>query len=339
MANRDLPLNSLALELPLTPAYHDEHAQLAQHSVPVTLDLGGGPRTFVSDPVSVGTYQGLEVRAQLRFDYEYRRDENRLVIRGNDDRTSDQLHITTFVSGAPDQSLGQEPNLVFHVMPNDIGQNLPLRNMWAAHVGQHPDLHAALANVASAANDRLAEYALDAGVAGVLQRGTPPVVTLDTLDSWKVMLGDPVTPETRTDRVGEVIAMQFRVDSIYKGTIKLSYDFQLANVIGSTGDPLPKGATSWIQLWQNKCNLNQKADCCTSINFAGVDPDWECSTDLVGGHVIPGKRAEEKAEGSVVLIYPICKRHNNNDDYYMEIKVYNEGVWLQYWITKASSVG
>ena len=333
MAAPELPLNSITLNLPLTPAYSDEHAQLTERSVPVTLDLGGGSRTFISDPVSVGTYRDLEVMAQLRFDYDYLRDENKLVIRGNDDRTPDQLRITTFVSGAPDQVLGQEPNLVFHVLPNDLGQNLPHRHMWADHVGRHQDLHGALADVARAANDRLVEGAIDGGLSSVLQIGTPPVVTLDSLDDWKLMFGEPVTPETRTDRVGEVINMQFKVDSTYVGTVTWAGNTNFANVIGSTDDPKVKGFSSWLGLWEDKCNGNSAPTYCTSYNYAGGESDWECTSYFVGGHVITGTTASEMPEGATVYIFPICKKHNNNDNVYMKIKYNSTGVQLKYWVT------
>ena len=331
MAIREPPLNSLTLELPLTPAYSDEQLQLTEQTVPVTLDLGGGSRTFTSDPLSVGTHQGLEVRAQLTFSYEYRRDENKLVIRGNDDRTSDQLRISTFLSGAPDQALAQEPSLIFHVMPNDIGQNLPLRNMWTAHVGSHPDLHGALANVARAANDRLVEGAIEAGVESVLQRGTPPVVTLDTLDGWKRMFGLPVTPEPQTDRVGELIHMQFRVDSTYVGTVTWAGNTDFANVIGSTQDPKVQGFPTWIGLWENKCNGNIGAGICTSNNWFSNDPTRTCNGPYIGGHVITGQTAMSMTQGSTVYIFPICTRHNSFNAGYMEVKFNPTGVQLSYW--------
>ena len=320
MTIREVLLNSLTLELPLTPDHQGEEVQLMPQSVTATLDLGGGPRSFTSVTKSVGSYKGVEVKALLSFSYDYDREENKLTIRGNDDRTEEQLRITLFLSGAPDQALGQGPSLVYHVMPNDIGHNLPLRDVWAAHVGQNSDLLAALSTTARACNDRLVQGAIDAGVTAVLQLGTPPIVTLDNLDDWKLMLGEPVATQARTDRLAEVIRVQFKVNSIYKGTVTWANNTEFANVDGSTDDP-KHGVSSWLDLWREKCNGDQDPTNCTSYNFFG-NGEGTCSTYFVGGHVITGKVVKTMPKGSTIYIFPICKTHNNNDNVYMKI-IYN----------------
>jgi hypothetical protein len=333
MANPELPSNSLTLDLPLTPSYRDEHLQLTQQGVPVILDLSGGSRTFISDPQTVGTYRGLDVKAQLSFGYEYRRDENKLVIRGNDDRTPDQLTITTFVSGAPDQALDQEPTLVFRVMPNDIAQNIPHRNMWADHVGGQPELHSALSDVARNSNDVLVQEAMAAGVSSVLEIGTPPIVTLDNLDDWKRAFGEPVTAEMPADLVAEVIRMQHKVDSTYVGTVTWAGNADFANVIGSTHDPKVPDYPTWIGLWKNKCNGDAAPTKCASEGYASDDTHWTCSTTYFGGHVITGTVAKEMSKGSQVYIYPICNLHNSHNSGYMKVKNYPTGCELKYWET------
>ena len=327
------PPQSLTLELPLAPAYGDEMASLAQQTMPVTLDLSGGPRIFHSAAKTVGSYQGAEVKAQLSFDYEYDRAENKLTIHGNDDRTDRQLRLTTFLSGAPDQGLLQAPSLVFYTAPNDIGQNQPLLNVWADHVGRRPAALAALVDVARSANNTLVKAAMDAGVDSVLELGTPPVVTLDNLDDWKRMFGEPLAEAPAADRIAELIRVQFRVNSTYVGTVTWNEDTTYANVIGSTDDP-KVGGVSWVSLWSDKCNGGNGTDTCSSFNFFSRDTEWKCQTnDFVGGHVITGILAKSMPKGSTVYIFPICKRHNGSDPNYMKSKYNPKGVQLKYWET------
>jgi hypothetical protein len=331
MATQQEAPQSVTLELPLSPAYSDEAASLTPQTVPVTLDLGGGPRTFTSETKIVGAYQGHDVKAQLGFHYDYDKAERKLTIRGNDDRTADQLRITTFLSGGLKLASNQAPGLVFHSMPNDIGQNQPLRDMWAAHVGQRPAFVDALAGVAQRCNDVLAESAMNAGVSSVLRIGTPPIVTLDNVDDFKRMFGEPVTAQASADQIAEVARMQLRVNSTYVGTVTWTSANTFANVIGSTDDPLPGGVTSWLSLWRDKCNGGANTDHCSSYNFFSKDTSWKCSDVFVGGHVIPGTTAKSMAKGSTVYIFPICAVHNGSDPNSMK-SIYNPtGVQLSYW--------
>jgi hypothetical protein len=327
------PPKSLTLELPLAPAYGDEMATLAQQTVTVNLDLSGGPRTFQGEAKTIGAYGGAEVKAQLSFGYEYDPQENKLTIRGNDDRTDEQLRITTFLSSALDRGLGQPPSLVFHTMPNDIGQNEPRLNVWADHVARRPAFLGALAEVARSANDTLVKAAMDAGVDQVLELGTPPLVTLENLNDFKRMFGEPVARGAAADPISEVIRMQFRVNSTYVGTVTWSLNATFANVIGSTDDPKVDGL-SWITLWADKCNGGSGTDTCSSHNYYSVNSDWKCQTsDFVGGHVITGTTAKSMSKGSTVYIFPICKRHNGSDPNYMKSLYNPKGVQLKYWET------
>jgi len=326
---------SLTINLPLTPSYEDEAAQLAAHTVAVTLDLSGGERTFVSEPVAVGTYRGLDVRAQLAFVYAYDPDENKLTIHGNDDRTDQQLTITTYLSGAPDQTLRQAPSLAFRATPNDLGRNAPRLNLWAEHVGRRPVFVKALSDVARGANEALVKGAIDGGVSAVLQLGTPPLVTLENLDDWKRMFGEPLEANMTPDRVADVARMQFKVNSTYVGTVTWAANADFANVIGSTYDPKVPGYT-WIGLWSDKCNGGSAPTTCASQNFFGGDTSGKtCNTTYIGGHVITGQTAMSMPSGSTVYIYPICTTHNANNGYYMESLNYHTGVQLKYWVTSA----
>jgi hypothetical protein len=330
MTAEKVPPQVLTLELPLSPTYSEQDVSLTRQTVTANLDLSGGPRTFESETKSVGTYRGFDVKARLSFSYEYDKDQAKLAIRGNDDNTPEQLRITTFLSSGRELAFNQAPSLVFQVMPNDIGQNQALRNMWAAHVGQRPAFLGALSDVARSCNDILTEAAMNAGVSSVLQRGTPPIVTLDNVDGFKRMFGEPMATET-TDTIADVTRMQSRVTSTYVGTVTWVANATFANVIGSTDDPKNAGATTWIGLWRDKCNGGLDTTKCSSYNFFSVDKTKACSTTFVGGHVIPGTTAKTMAVGSTVYIFPICDIHNASDSNYMKMLYNPKGVQLNYW--------
>jgi hypothetical protein len=322
---------SLTVELPLSPAYEDEHAQLSPNAVHAELDLGGGPRTFRSDPVRVGAYRGLDVHAQLSFSYDFDLHEGKLTIRGNDDRTAEQLRIATFLGGASDALLAQLPSPLFEAMPNDIGVNAARKNLWAAHVAERPDFAAALSGAARESNARIVAAAIEAGIPAVLEIGTPPLVTPDTLDDWKVAFGEEPGTALAGNPLAELLRVQFKVDSTYVGTVTWAANTQFANVIGSTQDPKVPGFTTWIQLWRDKCNGGASPAACSSLNYFSSDSAKKCSGILLGGHVILGTTAKSESKGATVYIYPICTGHNNTNNGYMKIINNPTGVQLSYW--------
>eukprot|EP01126_Amoeba_proteus_P008471 TRINITY_DN13131_c0_g1_i2.p1 TRINITY_DN13131_c0_g1~~TRINITY_DN13131_c0_g1_i2.p1 ORF type:complete len:175 (+),score=15.64 TRINITY_DN13131_c0_g1_i2:46-570(+) len=114
------------------------------------------------------------------------------------------------------------------------------------------------------------------------------------------------------------------VKSVLGGKIKLRKNENFANVIGSTGDPLPSGYTSWIRLWSAQFGITPTI--CASYNFPSP---ISCSDDLVGGHCLLGKGPTRVSSGvDYVFIIPICKRHNANDSIYMKAIQYTQAVLL-----------
>ena len=323
--------STLTVELPLTPAYADDHVELTPSTVSATLDLSGGPRTFQSEPVQVGSYSGQQIRARLSFGYQFDKDSGKLTIRGNDDRTADQLRITSFVSGTQHAFLSQAPSLVFEAMPNDIGRNLNARNLWAAHANDRPVLSVALTATARRCNELIVKAALEAGIPAVLELGTPPLVTLENVEEWKRAFGEPVTDAPPADPIAEVLRVQFKVDSTYVGTVTWAGNTQFANVIGSTYDPKITGYPTWIGLWRDKCNGGAAASLCSSQNYFSSDSSKTCSGGLLGGHVILGTTAQSESPGATVYIYPICVGHNNTNNGYMKVINNPTGVQLSYW--------
>lgn len=321
---------TVTLELPLAPDYEDEHVAVTSQVVAVTLDLRGGPRVFESELLVVGSYQGADIVAGVAFNYDYDRDTDELTIRGNDDRTSDQLTITTALA-APGDFADQLPALAFAHHRNDIGVNLPAVDMWADHVVGHPALVDAFAATAHAANDAIVRQAIDAGITSVVELGTPPIVTLENVDGWKMMFGEPITDVAPEDAIAEVIRVQFKVNSTYVGTVTWTLNYNFANVIGSTNDPKVPGFPTWIGLWETKCNGNAGPAYCSSYNYFSQDPTKHCSGIFVGGHVVSGTSTSSPPQGATVYIFPICQTHNANNGGYMKMKYNPKGVKLSYW--------
>ncbi|TIX90341.1 hypothetical protein [Rhizobium sp. P44RR-XXIV] len=327
------PPQSLDVELPLTTLFTDYSVQLKikEHTVPVSLDLSGGPKEIQSDPMPVGSFDGVPVMAQISFQYDYNVDSDELTIHGNDDQTEDQLRITIFLQDAPRQL--SEQRIEFRATPNNVGSNSPVTKVWADYVGTHTAFHARLMDTARRCNETLVDAAIRAGIGSVVEIGTAPTVTLDNLDDFKRMFGRPIEAEASVDRASEVAELQDILRSTYVGTVTWAGNTDFANVIGSTLDPKVTGYNSWIGLWQGKCNNGNAPTYCTSRNWFSSQPQRQCSGVFVGGHVIPGTQASEMEKGDPVYIYPICSGHNGVNSSYMHVLYNARGVKLNYWET------
>jgi hypothetical protein len=321
----------LTVELPLTRFFQDGNISVIDQTVTAVLDLSAGPGVYKSEPIEVGTFKGLPMQAMVRFSYDYDNVEGKLTIRGNDDKTTDQLSITTFLGGASGQVPGVDASLVYFHTPNDVGQNHPFLNMWADHVARQFNFADAMVATARSCNDAITSAAIEAGLSSVLKIGTPPLVTLDNIDDFKLMFGERISDELPADRIAQVIQIQAIVDSTFVGTVVWQLNKTFANVDGSTHDPKPSGTTSWIELWRNKCNGGANTSKCSSYNSFSLNTTWKCTSELVGGHVITGTTAVKKKKGDTVYIFPICSRHNGSDPNYMKSLYNPEGVQLNYW--------
>jgi hypothetical protein len=114
------------------------------------------------------------------------------------------------------------------------------------------------------------------------------------------------------------------IDSTFGGTVTLPANTNIANVIGSSRDRYPRGFTSFIGLWEAYYGTAMQ---CTSLNFPVGFPD---TNNLVGGHVVQGTVPTRVTYGAnhVVMIFPICQRHNTTPTGYMKTITYRGGVWL-----------
>jgi hypothetical protein len=311
------PGTSLTINLPITQAYQSGDVTLSPQTVAARIDLTEREHLFKSEKIPVGKYKTHDVYAQLEFWYKYDITENKITLRGNDDKSDVQLSITSFS--------GDTPGLGFRHTPNDIAQPA---NLWADYVQHDAKLAAAMKSQARQCNQLLVDGLIEAGISAVLELRPPPVVTPENLDAYRGMFGDEIASNAPLDVPSEIKLLQLRVNSVYGGNVTWASNAQFANVIGSTTDPRPSKYASWIDMWATEANSGSRPTQCTSLDFFSNDPSKKCSTDFVGGHVVTGQTPTSPTKGSTVYLYPICKIHNGNNSCYMEVKENPTGVQL-----------
>ena len=312
------PGTSLTIDLPITQAYQSGDVTLNAQTIPARLELTEREHLFRSDKVLVGKYNSIDIHAQIEFWYKYDAGQNKITLRGNDDKSDAQLSITTFSGGSP--------SLAFRHTPNAVAQTQA--NMWADHVRQD----AGLANVMTAqtrqCNQVLVDALIDAGISAVLVLRPTPIITLANLAAYRDMLGDEIGATENLDTESEIKLLQFRLNSVYGGNVTWANNAQFANIIGSTTDPRPSKYSSWLDMWRTEVNGGNAPANCTSLNFFSNDPSRKCSTTFVGGHVVTGQTPLSPATGSTVYLYPICNVHNGVNSCYMEVKQNRTGIQL-----------
>lgn len=124
--------------------------------------------------------------------------------------------------------------------------------------------------------------------------------------------------------------------STFQGQATFTNTTEFANVIGSTDDG-KDGGKLWIDLWEKKRNKTKHPTvfdrnitaACASYNAfynpgSGVlAPGETCNGTLIGGHVLKGRtarkiKASEKDKRDFIFIIPICRRHNQKNQYFMK---------------------
>ncbi len=86
-----------------------------------------------------------------------------------------------------------------------------------------------------------------------------------------------------------------------------------ANVIGSTGDPIPE-VHSWIKLYENKTEILAPG-CCVGETYDFLNDPFELNhgETIVGGHVLINTILPSKVlPGLTPYILPICNIHNSH---------------------------
>jgi hypothetical protein len=312
-------MTNITFKLPIFGSLSLGALSLNEQYVSVDMELTQGEHTYKSEPIEVGQLYHYKVFAHLSIPYSYDPETQFVTIAGKDDNSERQLSIHT--------SLEQNPSATDTRFLNTQGAVSGAPNLLTSFIESNPEVNQTIQKSVKYAIDALVQQLLDTGVQGVIQTGQAPVVTPENYLDYKAMFA-PNKPDVSQPTLSDILEVQSIVFSTYGGTVTWVLNKSFANVIGSTHDPKPYGYSSWIALWADKCNGGYYPTLCTSYNYSDGHSGFSCSSDFVGGHVIPGTTASYMPDGSTVYIFPICKPHNNNNNIYMSRRENPKGVVL-----------
>jgi len=312
------PMNKVAFELPLFNSINQGPMRHEQHAVPVELELTAGEHLFTSTPMPIGTFFDFKIYGYISIPYSYDPKMNYVTICGPESTSNEQLAIHT--------SLEEHTN--FSSLHSNNSSGATATNMWTDFIDKTPEVKQVYQTAIRQTIDALVSKLLDAGVQGVIQTGPAPIVNPDNFQDYKAMFA-PEKMDIEQPSLDDFLEIQKIVQSTYYGTITWTLNYSFANIIGSTHDPKPTGYSSWIKLWNDKCHGGSYPTHCSSYNYEDGTNTFTCNTtDFVGGHVIPGQTAGGVTTGGTAYIFPICKRHNGNDNIYMSSRYNPKGVVL-----------
>ncbi len=314
MENQQAP-PVIQVQIPLTPVYVNKYVTLNQTMLDLEIELSEGEHQIITTFSDVGQllhFSDPVLQARITLWYRYELKSNTITFCSNDLLSKDSPFITTAPRGTAQYCHQYTHN---GNVPREVNPN------WNQHTPLTPGLEDALQQTLRAANNTLIEKAKELGFA-VIVRTPVPMIEQEEYEKYSAVYHrgkfmefyDPEKAYGIDDTVQTI-------DSVWYGEIYLAATDNFANVDGSTRDP-KVGGCSWIALWRSQFGV---PDTCTSYNYGG----FTCGAGLVGGHVIPGKRAAFVPMGSnYVFIMPICYAHNNNDNVYMAPVIYRMGIAL-----------
>ncbi|PWN69439.1 hypothetical protein C1631_015425 [Chryseobacterium phosphatilyticum] len=312
-------MKTITISLPLSLDYHNGSAELQKMGYTLSFELQNGTHIVETPPIVVGTLaylNNINLMAQLSFTYTYEEKNKVITIGGPDYTAEDGVCLTTFPEGTAEYAYQRGSEI-------KISTDKALYNPnWNYNTPMTPQLDQLFANTVKDASQALIDAFVKEDLT-VQVKTQPPALTSGEHEDLKVVYQNGLFAGFYNPQ--EHYGDEFVVKSIYSvwgGEVTFSKNENFANVIGSTNDPKIAGK-SWLQLWSDQYGY---PSCCTSLNYSPVI----CTSSLVGGHVILGKKAQKVATGSnSVYIMPICKAHNNNDNVYMAAIIYQKGVWLK----------
>ena len=313
-------MNKIKLSLPISNTYAQGPLQIRQQEMPLEMSLTEGNHILNSDSIEIGNYFHYKIFAYISIPYNYDPDLQYVTLAGPDDKSERQIRINT--------SLEMNPETTNIHRLNSNGFAVISTNLWSGFTEKSSDFRQINKIAIRQSIETLVQQLLDAGVQGVIQTGTPPIVTPHNYNDYKDMFL-PRKDTVQQPTLADILQVQAVVNSTYYGTITWSSMYSFSNIKYSTDDPKPSGYSSWITLWNDKCHGGSYPTRCTSYNYSDGKSGFICGTDFVGGHVIPGTTAKSVTKGGTAYIFPICKAHNNNDNIFMSCRYNPTGVVLK----------
>ncbi len=299
-------MKKIKIELPVSSHFNENEITLIELKTIVELNLKTGEHIYKSKSLKIGNYNKMEIYATLKIKYKYDVDNDEITIWGDKDQSQNQLCITT--------SIDEQPNLICHHMPNNIGQNLMLHNFWTKHISESKNIQLKLEKIAQNCYHNFLLGIMEAGISSIIEIAPLPIVTPENASDFKKIFGETVDQEKEICSSSEINRLQGIIRSKNPKIARWKLGLNFVNVSDTTNDHKISGQ-SWLKLWKKITSYGGKINC-TSLNW-GEPPSSDhtsfgnCSSNLVGGHVVQGKKGPKKIKnGSKVYIFPICNKHN-----------------------------
>jgi hypothetical protein len=313
MSKEKLTLNTSVM---LTPSFANKQINIHESKLDIKLDFHEGEHTFLSKPIEVGKMNDKKVYAVLSFWYDLDI-KNRTLSLCSNELISENSPFLGLKHEQDNQLLSRQ---YAHTVRSFHAGN---DKLWSHESNLYGNLPEVLNRSLCDTNDKIIKECTELGLNLVL--GTPMPKGLSAeIDKYSTVYNKDgifvefYNPQKKYDDDHSIHPLK----STWYGEVTFAKNENIANVIGSTGDPKIAGL-SWLQLWHKQFG---QAQTCTSLYYKS----FPCKGWLVGGHVITGTSATKVPAGAnYVYIMPICTPHNNNDNVYMAAKEYQKGIALK----------
>lgn len=305
-------MNNLKLKIANTPYYNNDNLILEETETEINISLKSGANTVTLTPVEAGRITGMPtpMMASLTFWYSFDPSTDTITLCGSDYASTDSTYITLSPKGTQ-QYL-------------DVYAYGEYKSEKHTSFANDSLLKEILKQTAVKANELIINTAKKQYnvIVRSPQPGLPNIIMEDLRAVYRngvfLELHDPENEYETGDKV-------FSASTVFGGLITLRPDANFANITNAATDPKISGYP-WMQLWNHYYG---EANVCASKHYNYGEGTFNCSSTIIGGHVILGKQPGVVPQGSnTVFIIPICQRHNKNNDVYMSPVMYNEGIVL-----------
>lgn len=301
---------SLTVKVPLTEAFENDQIFIQAAQAELVIPLEEGKHSVTTAAVEVGYIKEDKqpLRASIEFPYEYYSADDSFVMSESD-----------FISDNPVRlKIDKGSDAVFCKLStfDDYGEIAMIEAYWKFDEAQSDGLKVRLQKSLADANELVQKAAMDAQLLVHLKFNIPKEAEKFRLIYHKGQLVGVLNLEVdaETDFGDEYELVSIKSTGATKVPVGVKAPF--ANVIGSTGDPVPPKADSFIELYETVAGADGSK--CASYNYMG----FTCTPNkhAIGGHVILNTNiASRVPNGKKVYILPICTAHNNRND----VKMFN----------------
>ena len=327
----------LSVPIIISPSYLNEHVVIEPRSVMLNIRLEDGSHVITTEPMPIGhllNFGAPTLMATFTLWYRYEAVHKIITLCSSELVSPDSSYLTTYPVGS-NQTCKQHG----YAQYAEQGQT---NSHWNYRTPLFPQLEADMQNTVDAINQMIRLRALECGIS-VTMRTPMPKISAELYQSFCMVFyqGKFLEYYDKTKVYDKEYTFK-NLDSTWYGQTTFAQYTIFANVIGSSNDPTLPGYPSWISLWKS---VFVQCLSCTSQNVAGMPGQptgaFTCSPGpmLYGGHVVLGQISTQMPVGSnLVLIMPICPRHNSNNGVYMETITQGGAITLRNYLNLSETV-